>query len=204
MKNYSQLDQDLIVLKFLPNHPNGFFVDVGAGNGKDLSNTLLLEEVGWKGICIEASKNSFAQLQKNRTCKTVRAAVLDCCTEVTFIECTNKGEDSHLYNGISGLNSGHQIKGHYHTMTTTTLEDILIHYDAPAVIDYLSIDIEGADLCVLRSLPLKRYKFRIISVEHNNVNLSSMVQWAEDNDYFYKKVQWDLIMWHPSMGSCIP
>jgi len=63
---YSQLNQDLWVLDTLKHKRNGIFVDVGAFDGINLSNTYLLEkEHGWNGICIEANSESFKKLKSS-------------------------------------------------------------------------------------------------------------------------------------------
>ena len=50
--SYSQIDQDLHVLRFFCNEKNLFFLDIGANDGKTLSNSYLLEkEYNWNGIC---------------------------------------------------------------------------------------------------------------------------------------------------------
>ena len=52
--SFSQIGQDKRVLDFYQNKKNGYFVEVGANDGKRLSNTYLLEkDYNWKGICIE-------------------------------------------------------------------------------------------------------------------------------------------------------
>jgi len=50
---------------------------------------------------------------------------------------------------------------------TISLEDLLGKYDAPSVIDYLSIDTEGSEFEILSSFNFEKYKFRIITCEHN-------------------------------------
>jgi len=54
METYSQINQDLQVLKFLNNKTNGTFVDIGCGYPTFINNTYLLEsKYGWKGISID-------------------------------------------------------------------------------------------------------------------------------------------------------
>lgn len=49
--NYSQIGQDIEVLKFYNNKHRGFFIEIGASDGITLSNTYLLEKnYNWKGI----------------------------------------------------------------------------------------------------------------------------------------------------------
>lgn len=65
--SYSQLNQDINVLKFYKNAKNKYFVDIGASDGIELSNTYLLEkEYNWKGICVEPIPYRFNDLCNNR------------------------------------------------------------------------------------------------------------------------------------------
>jgi hypothetical protein len=65
--SYSQLGQDLEVINYYNNKDNGFFVEIGASNGIELSNTYLLEkQYKWKGICCEPIPKRFAELVINR------------------------------------------------------------------------------------------------------------------------------------------
>ena len=67
MQSFSQLGQDLAVLKYYNNKRNGYFVEAGASDGLDLSNTYLLEkEFGWSGICVEPIPEIFKRLVVNR------------------------------------------------------------------------------------------------------------------------------------------
>lgn len=65
MKSFSQLNQDLNVLSFFQYKNDMFFIDIGANDGKTLSNTYLLEkEYGRKGICSEPLPKAFGELIK--------------------------------------------------------------------------------------------------------------------------------------------
>ena len=58
--SYSQLGQDLKVLEFYNNKLDGFFIEIGASDGINLSNTYLLEKNhNWKGICVEPIPNNL-------------------------------------------------------------------------------------------------------------------------------------------------
>ncbi len=58
----SELDQDLFVISVV-GKSDGFFVDIGAADGFSVSNTKLLEDMGWKGILVEPSKYWHSILQ---------------------------------------------------------------------------------------------------------------------------------------------
>ncbi|MBT8545251.1 hypothetical protein G6732_00025 [Polynucleobacter paneuropaeus] len=65
----SQIKQDLFVLLETNFKRNGYFVEFGATNGRDLSNTYLLEkEFNWRGILAEPARIWHADLEKNRVC----------------------------------------------------------------------------------------------------------------------------------------
>jgi len=68
MRSQAQLFQDLLVLFLLKGKRNGFFVEIGATNGLDLSNTAILErDFQWKGILVEPAKCWHAALRTNRS-----------------------------------------------------------------------------------------------------------------------------------------
>ena len=68
---YSQFGQDLDVIEYFKHKKNGYFIEIGATNGIDLSNTYLLEKkYNWNGICIEPQDSTYQDLIKNRDCHT--------------------------------------------------------------------------------------------------------------------------------------
>jgi len=68
MKFYGQWKQDKYLYEtFFKDKLNGFFVDVGAGDGILFSNTYFFEKnLNWNGIVIEPQKGFFKKLKKNR------------------------------------------------------------------------------------------------------------------------------------------
>src|SRR5688572_20755153 len=73
-QHYSQFGQDMLIGDVLFRGREGVFVDVGARDGKVLSNTLYLESLGWTGIAIEPHPDFYAELQQLRSCRTVNVA----------------------------------------------------------------------------------------------------------------------------------
>lgn len=72
---YSQYGQDITVFELLGSPKNGFFLDIGANDGKTYSNSLLFEEKGWEGICIEPHPTIFVELEKTRKCHLINSCV---------------------------------------------------------------------------------------------------------------------------------
>jgi FkbM family methyltransferase len=173
MKSYSQIGQDLAVLNYYNKKRNGYFVEVGASDGIAFSNTYLLEkDFDWKGICVEANPIKFKQLCRYRpTAVCVENAVFSHSGmrvkfDVNFFD---------LLSGISSYvskkkkrwvtdfkNSSSEI-----SVTTISLTDLLSNANAPAFIEYLSLDTEGSEFEILKTHDFSKYKFGLIDVEHN-------------------------------------
>lgn len=165
-KSYAQFSQDLKVLKHLNNKKNGYFIEVGAANGIDMSNTYLLEkDYNWEGICIEPLEDEFNQLKKNRKAITLRLAVYDKNDEeVEIVKAAGLSgikDDIDKYDYVKN-NESFKIK-------TKTLTRILDEHNAPNNIDYLSLDTEGSELKILQGIDFDKYKFKYINIEHNFV-----------------------------------
>ena len=65
--SHAQLRQDLWAL-WESGGRTGYFVEIGAGDGHNLSNTLLLEKLGWNGLVVEANPSYADALRSNRKC----------------------------------------------------------------------------------------------------------------------------------------
>lgn len=125
---YSQAGQDVWVLQRIGN--KGFFVDVGAHDGVESSNTFALSKAGWGGICVEPNRESYARLIDNRRCMAINTAAV-------------------AKDGEAGL----------------SLATILLN--CPTKIDYISIDVDGGELDVLRGMDFDKYHVKLITIEHN-------------------------------------
>lgn len=170
MKTYSQHGQDLWAFRTFREKSTGYFVELGAFDGVVGSNTLLLERVGWQGICIEPVGWCFDLLCENRSCVCVRALV------------AGKERTSALF-----LDSGDQMSGiaDHRTyqmptkspveMKTRRMVDVLRQCRAPRQIDYLSLDVEGAEVEILQDFPYAEYEVAVFTVEHNAVNFPERI-----------------------------
>lgn len=167
----SQLRQDLFVLWKLNFKENGFFVEFGAGNGVHLSNTWLLEKhFGWTGILAEPARHFHSQLKKSRSKSYLEKACVWRASglHLKFLE-TRSPELSTL--SEYQLQDSHFLKRSLpkseYQVETISLIDLLMKYDAPQRIDYLSIDTEGSEFEILKEFDFRKYTFSIITVEHN-------------------------------------
>ena len=141
---------------------NGYFVDVGSSDGVIASNTKVLEDLGWSGICIDP----FPKNMRSRTCR-VFTEVVDSKAgrKVRFRKAGSLGGIEEYFGATKEYNEVKQAQ--VVEFTTTTLEDILDRAKAPNFIHYISMDIEGAELEALKAFPFFKYKVGAFTIEHN-------------------------------------
>ena len=168
---YSQLGQDLWVLDTLGYPGRGFFVEVGAADGWNISNSLLLEKAGWRGLLVEPAPFFAPLLARYRTVPVIPRCVWNRDGEdVAFRHVRDRPEFSQMERvaGTDGHDAaGRRAQADVLHVKTVRLVTLLERFNAPAVIDYLSIDTEGSEPEIVEDLPLHRYGVRLISVEHN-------------------------------------
>jgi FkbM family methyltransferase len=165
----SQLGQEIFALNECDFKRGGYFVEFGATNGLDLSNTHLLEkEFGWSGILAEPAKLWHEHLQKNRDCIIDHRCVwLKSGEALTFHE-SEHPEFSTIHSLAEKDMYGEYRKvGRQYPVTTVSLEDLLRQHSAPKNIDYLSIDTEGSEYEILSSFDFDAFEINAITCEHN-------------------------------------
>lgn len=168
-KSTAQSRQDLFVLSQLNFKRGGFFVEFGATNGIDHSNTYLLEkEFDWTGILAEPGLCWHGALQRNRSVAIDTECVWkESSRTVPFYETdTSDLSTIDMYRG-DDLHTHKRAQGIRYDVPTISLQDLLIKHQAPPLIDYLSIDTEGSEFDILEHFDFKRHQFRIITCEHN-------------------------------------
>lgn len=161
----SQSLQDLFALYCQGPKP-GYFLEFGLANGSRLSNTLLLEIMGWKGLGGEPNPLLRRDAEARRSIPVVAEALYSSSGETLRFACNG------LYGGLDATGERRVTEarsGFTDTIEvpTITLGDLLERHQAPKVIDYFSLDVEGAEMMVLSHLPLDRYRFRCFTIEHN-------------------------------------
>ena len=164
--SHSQVRQDIFALAQLDFMTGGFFVEFGATNGVELSNSLLMErDFGWTGILAEPAAGWHDALRANRK------AVID--TRCVWKE---SGQMVRFTETASAINSAistfvkpsRKMRGQSYEVETVSLNDLLEQHDAPPVIDFISIDTEGSEFDILSAVDFDRWSFRVMAVEHNH------------------------------------
>lgn len=169
------------------NKKNGLFVDVGAYDGIESSNTLFFEEsLGWDGICVEPLPKAFSRLMLNRKCLCINKCASNCQGKAEFMhvipvkEIRNHGQERvPNFEKLSGLTQFYSLE--HKELIDRTLErvggrkevfeaecmpinDILSQLSS-AKIDLFSIDTEGSELHILKAIDFTRFDIQVIVLE---------------------------------------
>jgi FkbM family methyltransferase len=163
----SQLGQDVLALSYSGTHKPGFFVEFGATDGVELSNTYILEkDFGWKGILCEPGSNWHNALKANRDSVIDFRCVFSSSGESLDFSESSVGELSTLKEFTDSDSHSRSISRIY-KVTTVSLTDLLSEHQAPRFIEFISIDTEGSEYEILRDFDFETYQFGLICVEHN-------------------------------------
>ncbi len=153
----------------------GVFLEIGAWKGEQFSQTAYLErERGWTGVCVDPFPSGFEQ----RTCQVCRRAVSADGSPRSFLKVTTDRRNGGDVSYFSGFKESVMRSIHWPVIRefcdyeeiqveTITLDQLYELYELPAYIDFLSLDIEGAELELLQSMDWSARRFGLIAVEHN-------------------------------------
>lgn|SRR5574343_246702 len=199
-KYYSQIGQDKFVDEFFNKKQNGVFIDIGAHDGVSHSNSYFFENFrNWTGICIEPGPNEFKSLSNSRRSININACISDYDgeSEFTYIEgyanmLSGLSEDYNDRHKSRIDNETNQYGGNVTKikMTVNKLQTVLDKYNIHEI-DYCSIDTEGSEFNIIKSIDFSRTKIRIFSIE-NNYNSEEIKNFLEERGYILEtKLQWD-------------
>ncbi len=157
-----------VILSVLRLKRRGYFVDLAAADGVIGSNTYALEKLfGWSGICVEPNPGYLTKLRAKRTCIVDESVVSDRHERVAF-----RIDNGHLGGIVADdtdnsprVRADELASATTITRNTVTLGEILDRHNAPEIIDYLSLDVEGSEERVIRSLDFNERRFRCLTIE---------------------------------------
>ena len=176
---FSRFGIDKILEDLLP-HRNGFYVELGAYDGALASNSYFFElKKNWKGILIEPSLNLYLSCLKRR--EKNNSIFCNACVPFDYEDefVRMKYSDSATISDNLDLDIGNhnefvaqgdkkKIKGESSFVfgaKSATLNSILLAAAAPSLIDFLSLDVEGAELDVLKGIDFDKFKFKYMIIE---------------------------------------
>jgi hypothetical protein len=184
---YSQFGEDVILSKYLT-EKKGFYLDIGSGDPVRKSNTYFLYKLGWSGILIDPlTRNIFASKIIRRKDKIFQRLVGAANKSYPFFEMypyeystTNKK----IVKDLIDSGKAKLVKKVYLNTFSVSELNLNINLDQPSL---LSVDCEGLDLEVLKTIDLKTIKFRVICVEDFDFDpiskKSEINQYLNENGY---------------------
>jgi len=175
---------------------DGYFVELGANDGVTQSNSLYFEKHrGWRGLLVEPSPHNFLKCLENRSDENHIACAA--CVSFNYADefvrmsylnlmSTGRGLESDLPDLAQHARRGREFLGSREPAfdfgaIARPLNDLLIEAGAPATIDFLSLDVEGAEIEVLKGIDHDRFRFRYVLVECRNI--AAMQAYLADRRY---------------------
>lgn len=175
---YSQDNQDKFLETYIfKGYKNGFFMDIGAHDGININNTLYFEiNNSWTGINVEPIKEIYEKLKHNRSqCINLNCAVSDTDGKAEFIcnvgytEMISGLKDSFDIRHKQRLDKENSLYGGCTNIIEVETKKIETICDENNVkhINYLSIDVEGGEFNVIKSINFEKVFIDVIGFENN-------------------------------------
>lgn len=211
IESFSLNEIDLQLSKIFNGKRNGFYVELGANDGINQSNTLYFEKFfNWTGILIEPFLDNFQKCKVNRS--PLNYVVNAACVSDSYSSDSMPFIYSNLMSiGLKGENTITDRETHAKSgkkfiseenfvfdSPVKTLTEILDEGSAPKIMDFLSLDVEGAEMEVIRGLDHSKYRFKYICVESREINemtilLESqnykLIKALSSHDYLFEDIQ---------------
>jgi hypothetical protein len=192
---YGQNGEDLILTRLFPSHYKGVYIDVGCFHPKKYNNTYRLYKKGWRGINIDIDKIKIEAFNK------IRPEDYNIAIAIT----NEPGEVKYYANGFYSPTttleksfSQHSDRNYKQYYEKSTLGETLTNVIETSpfknqIIDLLTVDVEGHDLVVLKSIDFNKYSPKVIAVETMAKNLTQL-QDSRPFQFLIEK-DYELINW---------
>lgn len=204
----SRIDEKL--KKYL-NYRNGIYIELGANDGLFSSNTYHLQkQLNWKGILIEPALDLYFKCKRNRgNCNLVlNYACVPFSYKEKFVTMIYSGAmtttddlQNEIENPGNHAKSGGKFIPNYDKLIRfategKTLNKILIEANVKDEIDFLSLDVEGVEIEVLKGIDFKKYSFKYMLIESRDIEKLSLflsqknyklVEQLTEIDYLFSK-----------------
>ena len=187
----AQNGEDRWLDDFFGHKRNGFFVEVGAFDGVNLSNTYHFEQIGWTGVLIEPDPDKAALCRTNRPgSKTYQCAAAGSpeITEITFY----RVEAGEVYS-TTELTGDHARRVEQMGLASSAMSvpartlDAILQEARASTPDFVSIDVEGAEMEVLRGFDIGRWKPKVVLIESNSkFRLPKIRDYFTSNGYAFR------------------
>jgi FkbM family methyltransferase len=166
--HYGEFAEDIFIDRIFRKVKKGIYVDVGCYHPFKGSLTFRLFNRGWNGINIDISKTSIDLFKISRNKDTnLNLAITDYDGDVFYYENSPINQQNSI---IKSNDQQSKIKIKCNKLTTVLIENNIKNFD------YLNIDVEGAELNVIRGLDFDKFSPNLISVENNNLLIKDYME----------------------------
>ena len=178
-KSYSQEGEDMILRRIFFGKKDGFYVDVGAHHPRRFSNTNYFYKKGWRGINIEPNSTGILYFKSERyRDKNLQLGISDNTQELTYYifdePALNTFDEKMVETRMA--KKAYKINEEKNVKIARLDETLSIHMPEKTQIDFLSIDVEGLDLSVLRSNDWNLFRPKIVLVESLETSLEGLIK----------------------------
>lgn len=214
MNSKSQIGQDRILdEQIFKGKQNGVFIEVGALDGFGASNTWFFEmERNWSGLLIEPNPVEFNKRNQNPRPNSIfeNCAISDVEIDINFLSiegpCNVLSGIMEFYNSqhleridrelemFSAHTEGHELfsRKEQIPMKAVRLETLFSKHNITKI-DFISIDVEGAELQVLNSINFDKVDIDVFMIE-NNYGLEKETEFLSSKGYkLLGNIQWDSV-----------
>ncbi len=166
---FAQFGEDRILDGIFGHRPSGTCVEVGANDGITDSMTWHFERMGWTCLLVEPIPELHRKIGENRKCLAVMCAASSSEGEATFFVADTATGMSSLETGPEHLKAVSRAGASLRQIVVPkrTLDSLLAAAGLTAI-DFVSIDVEGHELDVLKGFSIEKYRPRIVLVEDNS------------------------------------
>ena len=172
--SYSYGGVDSLILNIFKHQKNGFYLDIGCGHPIKNNNTYLLNKKGWSGINIDLGEENINLFNSYRR-KDINLA--------TAISDKEGEADLYFYHSKSALNTISKQNADFQKAKVSIIRKIKTQIinkildNSPykdQKIDFLSVDVEGSELSILKNFDFKKYSPKVIVVEYLDLSLKKL------------------------------
>lgn len=189
-----QVGQDMLAYMFFRGKKDGFFIDIGANDGVTINNTIVFEKLwtiigGGGGVAVEPLPDAFNKLKGNRSCDCFNVAISHVSGESMEF---NKVVGNDFLGGLDEqmteehkkriIDNNLNIEKIY--VKTLTFDDLMSNYPERRHIDFMSIDVEGAEMSILKAIDFSKFTFGLITIENNeNDGGKKLIRFMDEHGY---------------------